>query len=68
MKTRSSLCARLNALVEVQHVPQSDPSRHYLLKNRYDVERVRQVSEWLIQRIAVHSVWRKGNPAVPGGI
>jgi len=30
--------ARMDVLVEEKHVPRSDPSRHYLIKNRYDFE------------------------------
>ena len=60
--------ARLDALVEAQHVPQSDPSRHYLMKNRYDVELVREEGVWLIQRVTVDNVWRSGDPAVLAGI
>ncbi len=58
--------ARLDALVEAQHVPRSDPTRHYLMKNRYDVELVRQDGTWLIQRVTVDNVWRSGDPAVLG--
>ncbi|TFY86664.1 nuclear transport factor 2 family protein [Pseudomonas kairouanensis] len=60
--------ARLDALVEAQHVPQSDPSRHYLMKNRYDVKLVREGSEWRIQRVTVDNVWRTGDIAVLAGI
>ena len=60
--------ARLDALVEAQHVPQSDPSRHYLMKNRYDVELLREEGVWLIQRVTVDNVWRSGDPAVLAGI
>ena len=60
--------ARLDALVEAQHVPQSDPSRHYLMKNRYDVELVREENAWLIQRVTVDNVWRSGDPAVLAGV
>ena len=60
--------ARLDALVEAQHVPQSDPSRHYLMKNRYDVELMREAGVWLIQRVTVDNVWRSGEPAVLAGI
>lgn len=56
--------ARLDALVEAQHLPQSDASRHYLMKNRYDVELVREEGVWLIQRVTVDNVWRTGDPAV----
>lgn len=60
--------ARMDALVEAQHVPQNDPSRHYLMKNRYDVELVRDDGGWLIQRVTVDNVWRSGDPAVLAGI
>lgn len=56
--------ARLDALVEAQHVPSGDPSRHYLMKNRYDVELVRLDSRWVIQRVTIDNVWRSGDPTV----
>lgn len=56
--------ARLDALVEAQHVPRNDHTRHYLMKNRYDVERVQSGEVWLIQRTTVENVWRSGEPAV----
>ena len=59
--------ARLDALVEAQHVSRSDPSRHFLMKNRYDVELVRQGDVWVIQRTTVDNVWRSGDPAVLSG-
>lgn len=59
--------ARLDALVEAQHVPQHDHTRHYLMKNRYDVELLRQGGVWLIQRLTVDNVWRSGDPSVLAG-
>lgn len=56
--------ARLNALVEAQHVPEADPSRHYLMKNRYDVELTRLDGAWVIQHVIIDNVWRSGDPAV----
>jgi septum formation inhibitor-activating ATPase MinD len=56
--------ARMDVLVEAQHVPRSDPSRHYLMKNRYDVELVRDGDIWVITRNTVDNVWRSGDPAV----
>lgn len=56
--------ARLDALVEAQHVPSGDPSRHYLMKNRYDVELVRLDGSWVIQRVTIDNVWRSGDPTV----
>jgi septum formation inhibitor-activating ATPase MinD len=60
--------AHMDALVEAQHVLQNDHSRHYLMKNRYDVELVRQGALWLIQRVTIDNVWRTGDPAVLSGI
>jgi len=56
--------AVLDALVEAQHVPSDDPSRPYLMKNRYDVELIRQDEVWLIQRYTVDNIWRTGDPTV----
>lgn len=55
--------AHLDALVEAQHVLKNDPSRHYLMKNRYDVAMVRQGDVWLIERVTVDNVWRTGDLA-----
>ncbi len=56
--------ARMDVLVEAQHVPRSDPSRHYLMKNRYDVELIRAGNVWVITRNAVDNVWRTGDLTV----
>lgn len=56
--------ARMDVLVEAQHVPRSDPSRHYLMKNRYDVELIRAGNVWVIKRNAVDNVWRTGDLTV----
>lgn len=60
--------AHLDALVEAQHVSRADPSRHYLMKNRYRVELVRQGAAWVIARNTVDNVWRSGDPTVLAGI
>jgi hypothetical protein len=60
--------ARLDALVEAQHVPVNDPSRHYLMKDRYDVELTRQGDIWIITRNTVDNVWRSGDVAVMSGV
>lgn len=60
--------ARMDALVEAQHVPANDPARHYLMKNRYDVELVRQADLWVIQRVTIDNVWRSGDPSVLANI
>lgn len=56
--------ARLDALVEAQHVPREDHTRHYLMKNRYAVELARKGEVWVITRNTVDNVWRSGDPAV----
>lgn len=56
--------AKLDALVEAQHVPSDDGARHYLMKNRYDVDLVRQGDRWVIQRVTIDNIWRSGDPSV----
>jgi len=56
--------AVMDALVEAQHLPSNDHSRHYLMKNRYDVELLRQGDVWVIQRVTIDNVWRMGDPTV----
>lgn len=60
--------AHLDALVEAQHVPRHDPTRHYLMKNRYDVELTRSGDAWVILRCTVDNVWRSGDLAVLAAI
>jgi hypothetical protein len=60
--------AHLEAMVEAQHVPSNDAARHYLMKNRYDVELVRQGEVWVIRRTTVDNVWRSGDPAILAGV
>lgn len=60
--------ARLEAIVEAQHLPESDTSRHYLMKNRYDVELKKQQDGWFICRVTVDNVWRTGDPSVLAGV
>ena len=56
--------AKIDALIEAQHVPKSDASRHYLMKNRYDVDLEKHNGQWLISCITVDNIWRSGDPAV----
>lgn len=56
--------AKLFALVEAQHVPNDDASRHLLLKNIYGVELVRDADRWLITHLKIDNVWYSGDPAV----
>ena len=58
--------AHLEAIVEAQHLPRNDSSRHYLMKNRYDVDLVAEGDAWRIQRLTVDNVWRTGDLAVLG--
>jgi hypothetical protein len=60
--------ARMDALVEAQHVPRNNPAKHYLMKNRYDVELARNGDVWVITRNTVDNVWRSGDIAVLSGI
>lgn len=60
--------AVMDVLVEAQHLPSADHSRYYLMKNRYDVELVRQDEVWVIQRVTIDNVWRMGDPTVLTGI
>ncbi|MBD9388932.1 nuclear transport factor 2 family protein [Agrobacterium sp. AGB01] len=60
--------ARMDVLVEAQHLPRSDPSRHYLMKNRYDVELKRNGDIWVITRNTVDNIWRSGDIGVLAGI
>lgn len=56
--------AVLDALVEAQHLPSEDHTRHFLMKNRYDVELIRQGEVWVIQRYTVDNIWQSGDPTV----
>lgn len=60
--------AILDALVEAQHVPHTDHSRHYLMKNRYDAELMRKGEIWVILRVTIDNIWRTGDPTVLAGI
>lgn len=60
--------AHLEAIVEAQHVPRNDHTRHYLMKNRYEVDLIRQGEVWVIQRTTVDNIWRSGDSAVLTGI
>ncbi|HEU4946757.1 MAG TPA: nuclear transport factor 2 family protein [Kribbella sp.] len=59
--------ARLTAIVEAQHLPKDDHTRHALLKNLYDVELVRDGSRWLMRHVHIDNVWFTGDPWVIAG-
>lgn len=56
--------ATLFALVEAQHLPQGDHSRHLLLKNIYTVELSSEDNQWLIHQMKIDLVWLRGDPSV----
>ena len=56
--------AKLYAIVEAQHLPPNDHSRHCLMKNQYDVSLVRQGDRWVIKHLIVHGVWFTGEPSI----
>lgn len=60
--------ATIETMVEAQHLPSNDHSRHYMMKNRYDVELVKQDGDWLIHHIVVDNIWRLGDLTVLSGI
>ncbi|MGH8040028.1 MAG: nuclear transport factor 2 family protein [Stenotrophomonas sp.] len=60
--------ARVDVLVEAQHVSRVDAARQYLMKNRYDVVLARRDAGWAIKHVIVDNVWRTGDPSVLAGI
>lgn len=60
--------ARVDVLVEAQHVSSVDGARQYLMKNRYDVVMARRDAGWEIKHVIVDNVWRTGDPGVLAGI
>ena len=60
--------ARVDVLVEAQHVSRTDAASQYLMKNRYDVLLARRDGRWEIGRVTVDNVWRTGDLAVLAGI
>jgi len=54
----------LIALVEAQHLPRDDHSRHLLLKNVYEARLSRQGARWVIEHLRIDNVWTSGDPAV----
>ncbi|MEV6601734.1 nuclear transport factor 2 family protein [Actinoplanes sp. NPDC051346] len=56
--------ASLTALVEAQHLPTGNHSRHALLKNLYTVELLPQGRRWLMHRVRIENIWFTGDPRV----
>lgn len=60
--------ARVDVLVEAQHVSRKDAARQYLMKNRYEVVLTRRGTQWEIENVMVDNVWRSGNSGVLAGV
>jgi len=56
--------AKVTALIEAQHLPRGDHSRHLLLKNQLSVELSRGDDCWAIDRMRFDNVWRTGDAKV----
>lgn len=56
--------ARATAIVEAQHLPTADHTRHVLLKNMYDVGLVRDGRRWVMRRVRIDNVWYTGDPQI----
>jgi hypothetical protein len=56
--------ARLTALVEAQHLPAADHSRHALLKNLYAVTARREGRLWRMSDVLIDCLWFTGDPTV----
>ena len=56
--------ATLTALVEAQHLPRADHSRHVMLKNIYRVELSRAVDAWVMDHVRIDNVWMDGDAKV----
>ncbi|BAZ15671.1 hypothetical protein NIES4071_75430 [Calothrix sp. NIES-4071] len=56
--------AKLYAIVEAQHLPSNDHSRHCLMKNQYEASLVRSCDKWVIKHLRVDGVWFTGEPSV----
>jgi septum formation inhibitor-activating ATPase MinD len=56
--------AKLDALVEAYHVTREETPRKFVMKNRYDVDLVRESEMWVIAKMVVDNVWREGDLSV----
>jgi len=54
--------AHLTALVEAQHLLSADHATYALLKNRYDVDLVRDGDRWVMRRVVIENAWYTGDP------
>ena len=65
--TLSGDTAKLYAIMEAQHLPPADHSRHCLMKNRYDADLVRTSDGWRIRKLVITGVWFTGDPGILSG-
>jgi hypothetical protein len=56
--------ATLFALIEAQHLPRGDHSRHLLLKNILDVVLSKAGDAWVIDHMRFENAWLTGDPGV----
>jgi SnoaL-like domain len=56
--------ATLFALVEAQHLPRGDHSRHLLLKNIYTARLSKRAQQWVVDHMKIDNVWFTGDPKV----
>jgi hypothetical protein len=56
--------AQMFALIEAQHLPRGDHSRHLLLKNLLTVRLSRDAKQWQIDHMKFDNVWLTGDPSV----
>ncbi|HJU25946.1 MAG TPA: nuclear transport factor 2 family protein [Rhodanobacteraceae bacterium] len=52
------------ALVEAQHLPRGDHSRHLLLKHVYTLRLTREGAQWTIDHMRIDMVWFTGDRTV----
>lgn len=56
--------AKLHAIVEAQHLPPAGHNRHFLMKNQYDVDLVKQDASWVVSKMMIYNTWTTGDPKV----
>ncbi len=59
--------AKMQALVEAQHLAIADHTRHYLMKNVYSLSLSRNGEIWLIDQLSIDNIWSDGDINVIAG-
>ncbi|GFE63271.1 nuclear transport factor 2 family protein [Litoreibacter roseus] len=59
--------ATLYALVEAQHLPVVDNTRHFMMMNQYQIDLVREGDQWVMSRMTIDNLWANGDLAVMTG-